>query len=149
EPQVEISQLRLAVKRDAAREYGLKAGDVARLLETAYRGRVVSEILEEDRRFDLVVWYNEASRRDIAVIGSTVLDTPSGRKIALSQVANVLDTTGPNTLNRENVQRRIVVSCNIQGRDLASVVTDIQRALAPVSVALRRQPGSYRIEYGG
>src|SRR5262249_26040289 len=81
EPQVEISQVRLEVKREEARDYGLTPGDVARLLETAYKGRVVSEILDEDRRFDLVVWYDEASRSNPSVIGSTILDTPSGRKV--------------------------------------------------------------------
>jgi Cu/Ag efflux pump CusA len=110
---------------------------------------VVSEILDEDRRFDLVVWYDEQARADRAVIGSTVLDTPSGRKVALEQVARVLETTGPNTLNRENVQRRVVVSCNVQGRDLAGVVRDLQARLAPVEHGLRGRGGSYRIEYGG
>jgi Cu/Ag efflux pump CusA len=128
EPQVEVSQVRLEVKRDEAREYGLAPGDVARLLETAYRGRVVSEIVDGDRRFDLVVWYDEESRSNPSVIGATVLDTPSGRKVALEQVADVLDTTGPNTLNREAVQRRIVVSCNVHGRDLAAVVRSVSSA---------------------
>jgi CzcA family heavy metal efflux pump len=149
EPQVEISQVRLRVKRKEAARYGLAPGDVARLLETAYRGRVVSQVLDEDRWFGLVVWYDEASRGNPAVINQTILDTPSGRKVALGQVAEVLDTTGPNTLNRENVQRRIVVFCNVQGRDLGSVVADIQRELAPVEERLRQLPGSYRIDYGG
>jgi CzcA family heavy metal efflux pump len=149
EPQVEISQVRLEVKRAQAKEYGLAPGDVARLLETAYKGRVVSEVLDGDRRFDLVVWYDEYSRSNPAVLGSTILDTPSGRKVALDQVARVLDTTGPNTLNREGVQRRIVVSCNVQGRDLSAVVGDIQKELAAVEQKLRAVPGSYRIEYGG
>jgi CzcA family heavy metal efflux pump len=149
EPQVEISQVRLEVKRSEAKEHGLAAGDVARLLETAYRGRVVSEILDGDRRFDLVVWYDEHSRSDPAVIGATILDTPSGHKVALGQVARVLDTTGPNTLNREGVQRRIVVSCNVQGRDLASVVREIRRELAPVEQKLSALAGGYRVELGG
>jgi CzcA family heavy metal efflux pump len=149
EPQVEISQVRLEVKREEAKEYGLAPGDVARLLETAYKGRVVSEIVDSDRRFDLVVWYDEHARSDPAIIGSTVLDTPSGRKVALEQVARVLDTTGPNTLNRENVQRRIVVSCNVQGQDLATVVSQIQGGLKPIEQKLREASGGYRIEYGG
>jgi Cu/Ag efflux pump CusA len=149
EPQVEVSQVRLEVKRDEAREYGLAPGDVARLLETAYRGRVVSEVLDGEKRFDLVVWYDEYARADPAVIGSTVLDTPSGRKVSLDQVARVLDTTGPNLLNREAVGRRIVISCNVHGRDLSAVVRDIQRQLAPVEEKLRSLPGDYRVEYGG
>ena len=149
EPQVEISQLRLKVKRKEAARYGLAPGDVTRMLETAYKGLVVSEVLDEDRRFGLVVWYDEKSRSDPAVINQTILDTPSGRKVKLEQVAEVLDTTGPNTLNREDVQRRIVVFCNVQGRDLASVVQDIQKELAPVDEELHKLPGNYRIEYGG
>jgi CzcA family heavy metal efflux pump len=149
EPQQEISQLRLRVKRQEAARYGLTPGDVARLSETAYKGLQVSEVLDEDRRFGLVVWYDAASRGDPTVINQTILDTPSGRKVALGQVVEVLDTTGPNTLNRENVQRRIVAFCNVQGRDLAGVVADIQQAVAPVADRLHTLPGNYRIEYGG
>jgi Cu/Ag efflux pump CusA len=149
EPQVEISQLRLKVKRREAARYGLAPGDVARLVETAYKGLVVSEVLDEDRRFGVVVWYDEKSRGDPTVINRTILDTPSGRKVALGQVVEVLDTTGPNTLNSEGVQRRIVVSCNVQGRDLGSVVEDIHKALLPVEETLRKLPGNYRIDIGG
>ena len=72
-----------------------------------------------------------------------------GRQVKLGEVARVLDTTGPNTVNRERVQRRIVVSCNVEKRDVAGVVADIRRALRPVEESLRGQGGSYRIEYGG
>lgn len=149
EPQIEISQLQLRLKHEEAARFGLTAGDIAQLLETAYKGRVVSQILDEDRYFDLVVWFDEASRRDPDEINRTILDTPSGRKIALADVAEVLDTTGPNTLHRENVQRRIAVFCNVQDRDLASVVRDIRQRLVPVEASLRHLPGSYRIELGG
>lgn len=149
EPQVEISQVRLKVQREEAARYGLAPGDVAELLETAYKGRVVSQVLDEDRYFGLVVWYDEASRTDPAAINETILETPSGRRVPLGQVAEVLDTTGPNTLNREHVQRRVVVFCNVQGRDLASVVADIKRSLAPVEDNLQKHPGSYYLEYSG
>ncbi len=149
EPQVEVPQLRLSVNRGEAARHGLAPGDVARLLETAYKGRVVSTVLDGERTFDLVVWYDEPSRSDPEVIEQTILDTPSGRKVALGQVARVLATRGPNTLNREGVQRRIVVSCNVQGRDLGSVVGEVQARLAPVQQRLRRLGADYRIEYGG
>jgi Cu/Ag efflux pump CusA len=149
EPQENIKQVRLEVDRMASAEYGLAPGDVARLLETAYKGRVVSTVLDRDRYFDLVVWYDEASRADRTAIGQTILDTPSGRKAALSQVARVLDARGPNTINHEYVQRRVVVACNVQGRDLGRVVDDIRRAVAPVEDKLRTLPGSYRVELGG
>ncbi len=149
EPQVEVSQVRLQVRREDAARYGLAPGDVAALLETAYKGRVVSQVLDDDRYFGLVVWYDEASRNDPDVIQQTILDTPSGRKVSLGEVADVLDTTGPNTLNREHVQRRIVVFCNVEGRDLASVVGEIKNLTNPVEERLRTLPGNYHIEYGG
>jgi CzcA family heavy metal efflux pump len=149
EPQMEVSQVRLQVRREDAARYGLAPGDVAALLETAYKGRVVSQVLDDDRYFGLVVWYDEASRNDPDVIQQTILDTPSGRKVSLGEVADVLDTTGPNTLNREHVQRRIVVFCNVEGRDLASVVGEIKSLTKPVEERLRTLPGNYHIEYGG
>lgn len=149
EPQVEISQVRLKVRRDEAARYGLAPGDIAELLETAYQGKVVSQVLDEDRYFGLVVKFDDESRSDPSVINETILETPSGRRVALGQVVEVLDTTGPNTLNREHVQRRIVVFCNTQGRDLASVVAEIKQALTPVENKLRDLPGSYYLEYSG
>ncbi len=149
EPQIEISQLRLRVKHKEAARYGLAPGDIAEMLEIAYKGRIVSQILDEDRYFDLVVWFDEASRNNPDEINKTILDTPSGRKIALGNVANVLDTTGPNTINREYAQRRIVVFCNVQGRDLATVAREIQREIQPVEKQLQSLAGNYRIELGG
>jgi CzcA family heavy metal efflux pump len=149
EPQVEISQVRLRVKRDEAARYGLAPGDVAGLLETAYKGRAVSTVLDGEKSYSLVVWYDAASRNDPAVIGQTILDTPSDRKVALSQVAEVWDTTGPNTLNHENVQRRIVISCNVQGRSLGHVVAEIRSAIRPTEDRLRTLGGEYRIEEDG
>jgi CzcA family heavy metal efflux pump len=145
EPQVEIAQVRVDVLHQEAARYGLAPGDIAEVLETAFRGRVVSEVVDQQRTFDLVVWFDEASRNDIGIIESTLLDTPSGARVALGQVARVIDTTGPNTINRENVQRRIVVQCNAAGRDLVSVVNDI-RARVGRQIEL---PDGYFIQYGG
>ncbi len=149
EPQIEISQLQMRVKREAASRYGLAPGDVAQVLETGFKGKLVSQVIEEDKYFGLVVWYDEDARRDPNVIEETILETPSGAKVALSQVAEILDTTGPNVLNRENVQRRIAVFCNVQGRDLASVVNEIKQALQPIEVAIRQLPGEYYLDYSG
>lgn len=149
EPQIEISQLRLRVKHEEAARHGLAPGDIAEMLEIAYKGRPVSQILDEDRYFDLMVWFDESARNNPDEINKTILDTPSGRKVALGDVAEILDTTGPNTLNREYVQRRIAVFCNVQGRDLASVVRDIQREIQPVGDRLGTIAGNYRIELGG
>ena len=149
EPQVEIPQIRLVVKREAAARHGLAPGDVSALLETAYKGRTVSQVLDDDRYFPLVVWYDEDARSDPEVIGQTILDTPSGRLVALSEVAEVYDTSGPNTINREHVQRRIVVACNVSGRDLSGVVSEIRQRLQGLEMRLRTLPGSYYVEYGG
>ena len=149
EPQVEIPQVRLRVDHREAARHGLSPGDVAELLETAYKGRVVSQVFDEDRASDVVVWYDEASRASPSIIHETILDTPSGRRVALGQVAEVLDTTGPNTINREDVRRRIVVSCNVAGRDLSGVVGDVATALAPVRERLRGLEGGYAVELGG
>jgi Cu/Ag efflux pump CusA len=149
EPQIEVSQVRLQINRDAAARCGLAPGDIAALLETAYRGRVVSQILDEDRFFSLVVWFDESSRNDPEVIQQTILETPSGRRVSLGEVVDVIDTTGPNTLNHEGVERRIVVFCNVEGRDLAGVVADIQRGAADIESRLATIPGGYHIEFGG
>jgi CzcA family heavy metal efflux pump len=147
EPQVEISQVRVELKDDAAR-YGLRRGDVVKLLETAYQGRVVSEILDGERRFDLLVWYDEPARYPEA-IGATRLHTPSGREVALEQVARIQDTTGPNVINREKLERRIVISCNIRDRDLGSVDRDLRAALAPLERLLSERGDGYHLEFGG
>jgi Cu/Ag efflux pump CusA len=149
EPQVEISQIRLQIKRQEAARYGLSPGDLADLLQTAYKGRTVSQVLDGEQFHDLVVWYDEESRSSPERIQSTILDTPSGRRVSLGQVAEVVDTTGPNTIHREGVQRRIVVQCNVQGRDLSSVVRDIQARLQPIEERMSGLGGSYRLEIGG
>ena len=149
EPQVEISQIRLQIKRQEAARYGLSPGDLADLLQTAYKGRTVSQVLDGEQFHDLVVWYDEESRSSPERIQSTILDTPSGRRVSLGQVAEVIDTTGPNTIHREGVQRRIVVQCNVQGRDLSSVVRDIQARLKPIEERMAGLGGSYRLEIGG
>jgi CzcA family heavy metal efflux pump len=149
EPQTETSQVRIEVDRAAAARHGLAAGDVVSMLETAYKGRVVSEIVDGDRRFELVVRFDEASRRDPVELGRTIVDAPSGRKVALADIAKVLDTVGPTTILHEEGQRRIVVSCNVQGRDLASVVADIRAAVEPIERRLHDISGDYRIALAG
>ncbi len=149
EPQIEISQLQMRVRREEASRYGLAPGDVAEVLETAFKGRTVSQVIEGDKYSDLVVWYDEEARRDPQVIEETILETPSGAKVALSQVAEILDTTGPNVLHHENVQRRIAIFCNVDGRDLANVVHDIKTALQPVEQSLSQLPGEYFVDYSG
>ena len=149
EPQVEVSQIRLQIKRQEAARYGLTPGDLADLMQTAYKGRVVSQVLDGPQYHDLVVWYDPQARSSPERIQSTVIDTPSGRRVTLGQVAQIIDTTGPSTINRENVQRRMVVQCNVQGRDLASVVREIESRLEPIQDRLMALEGNYYLQIGG
>ncbi|MGH7137085.1 MAG: efflux RND transporter permease subunit, partial [Pirellulales bacterium] len=147
EQQVEIPQVRVTVKRDEAVRYGLSPAEVARALETAFQGRTVSQILEGQRFFDLVIWFDPAARHDINLVRSTPLSIPGGGRVALGTVADVTETTGPNTIYRENIVRRVVVQCNVAGRDLTGVVDDIRRGISEHVVPTL--PTGYFIEYGG
>ena len=145
EPQVPIKQVQIQFDRAAAARYGLRVGDLGDTIETALNGRVVSQVLEQQQVFDMVVWLTESARNSLEIISNLLVDTPSGQKIPLAQVAKVEYGTGPNTINRENVSRLIVVSANAQGRDLGSVIGDIRNRIKQ-QVQL---PSGYFIQYGG
>ncbi|MHB8898951.1 MAG: efflux RND transporter permease subunit [Thermoguttaceae bacterium] len=146
EPQIEIPQLRINLDRDAMAANGLNSADVNELLETAMNGRVVSELVLGERKFDLVVRLDEPFRNDSQELRRMTVGLPRGGQIPLSEVADVVDSSGPNTINRENVRRRIVVQCNAAGRDLGSLVAEIQQRLAPIQASL---PTGYFIHYSG
>jgi CzcA family heavy metal efflux pump len=145
EPQMPIDQIQIAFDREAAARYGLTVGNLAEVVETALNGKVVSQVLENQQTFDLVVWLEPEARNNFKTIENLLIDKPSGGKVPLSQVASVRNGTGPNTINRENVSRRIVVSANVSGRDLRSVVNEIQ---TKVKQNLQL-PAGYFIQYGG
>ncbi len=145
EPQVPVQQIQIKFNRQAAGRYGLKIGELSEIIETALNGKVVSQVLEVQQTFDLVVWLQPESRNNLETIQNLLVDTPSGNKIPLAQVATVKYGTGPNTINRENVSRLIVVAANAKGRDLRSVVNEIQ-AKVKREVQL---PFGYFIQYGG
>ncbi|GAX36256.1 efflux RND transporter permease subunit [Nodularia sp. NIES-3585] len=145
EPQVPIQQVQIQFVRDAAARYGLTVGDLSQTVETALNGQVVSQVLEGQQLFDLVVWLQPESRNNLDIIRNLLIDTPTGQKIPLAQVASIDYGTGPNTINRENVSRLIVVSANVSGRDLGSVVDEIK---TKVSQAIQL-PTGYFIQYGG
>jgi CzcA family heavy metal efflux pump len=145
EPQVPIKQVQIQFDRTAAARYGLRVGDLGDTIQTALNGRVVSQVLEQQQVFDLVVWLTPTARNDLNTISNLLIDTPTGQKIPLAQVAKVDYGTGPNTINRENVSRLIVVSANAEGRDLGSVIGEIRDRITK-QVQL---PAGYYIQYGG
>ncbi|MEG4571248.1 efflux RND transporter permease subunit [Microcoleus sp. N3A4] len=145
EPQVPVPQIQIKFNRQAAGRYGLKIGELSEIIETALNGKVVSQVLEVQQTFDLVVWLQPEARNNLENIQNLLVDTPSGNKIPLAQVATVKYGTGPNTINRENVSRLIVAAANAKGRDLRSVVNEIQ-AKVKREVPL---PFGYFIQYGG
>jgi CzcA family heavy metal efflux pump len=145
EPQVPVEQVQIEFNRSAAARYGLTVGQLSETIETALNGRVVSQVLEQQQTFDLVVWLTPEARQSLETIGNLLVDTPSGNKIPLAQVATIREGTGPNTINRENVSRLIVVAANAEGRALRSVVNDIQ---AQVKQQIQVPPGYY-IQYAG
>ncbi len=145
EPQIPVEQIQIKFDRIAAARYGLTIGKLSETVETALNGKVVSQVLEQQQTFDLVVWLKPEARQSLDQIGNLMVDTPTGNKIPLAQVAKVIDGKGANTINRENVSRLIVVAANAQGRDLRSVVSEIQ-AKVKQQVQI---PAGYYIQYAG
>ncbi len=146
EPQVLIPQLRVELRRDKLALNGLTARDVNQVIETALNGVVVSEVLDGQRTFDLVVRFDKPDRENLDVLRRLSIELPEGGTVPLESVANIYEAGGPNTINRENVRRRIVLQCNVSERGVVDVVTDIQKKLAPIAATL---PPGYFVEYGG
>ncbi len=146
EPQIEVPQVSIEIDRTAAARYGVTPFELAENLEVGLGGHTVSQVLQGQQTFDLVVWFTPEARTNLDVIGSTLVNTPTGQRIPLSQLATVKRETGPNTINRENVSRRIVVQANVEGRDLNGVVTELQAKMRPLQADW---PRGYYLEYGG
>jgi Cu/Ag efflux pump CusA len=145
EQQMEIPTVRVTYNRPALARYGLGAGAAARALQTAFVGQQVGEILEGQVSFPLVVRYDAGGIRDLDTIRQTQIDTPSGAQIPLAAVAEIREDRGSNFISRENVQRKIVVQCNVAGRDLRGLVNDIEKRVQ----AQVPMPSGYHVEYGG
>jgi Cu/Ag efflux pump CusA len=146
EAQTEIPTLRVKVEAEAAARYGIGAGEAAEALQTARAGKVVGRVLEEQVAVPLVIRYaRDTNTSDLEGVGETLLQAADRSLVPLSAVASIQRDRGPNFVMRENVRRRMVVQCNVSGRDLRSVVDDI-RAHVSGAVAL---PQGYHIEYGG
>lgn len=145
EQQTDIPTVRVKARAEDAARYGLAPGEVAARVRTAFLGTEVNRVLEGQLSFPLVVRYEAAPLQDWNRIGETLLDTPSGAKVPLRAVAQVHEDRSPNFISREGAQRKIVVQCNVAGRDLLSTVREIERTLG----AQVRMPEGYRVEYGG
>lgn len=146
EPQVIIPQLRIELDHDRLLLNGLTANDVNEFIETAMNGQVVSEVLIGQRQFDLLIRLDENYREDINRLRRLTIDLPDGGKIPLESVASIYESGGPNTVNRENVRRRIVLQCNVSDRGVVDVVEEIQTAVTPVIDSLDE---GYFVEFGG
>jgi HME family heavy-metal exporter len=149
EPQIEIPQLQIEIDGHRLTQHGLRRADVNRFVETAMNGRVLSEILLDQRTFDLMVRLDEPFREDIRAVGRLSLELPEGGTTSLDSVADIAEGSGPNTIHREQVRRRIVVSCNVSGRGLVDVVEQIKSRLKPIEDELKANYNGYFIEYGG
>ena len=144
EQQIERPELKIVPRRQMLARYGITLPQFAEFVSVNMGGEVVSQVYEEGKTFDLVVRTSGHRRDRMEDVRSLMIDTPEGR-IPLSYVADVKSAMGPNTISRENVKRKVVISANTSGRDLRSVVNDIQERIGE-QIAL---PEGYHIEYGG
>ena len=145
EQQMDVPVVRFVLNRSAIARYGLRASDVADAVETSFAGTTVGRVFDQAAAFDLVVKFDEASRHDFERLADLPIDTPTGGPVPIRLLADVRREVGPNMILREGVQRRIVISSNVAGRDLGGVVEEMQSAVAQ---AVPMPPG-YRVEYGG
>lgn len=144
EQQVERPQLQIKPKRDMLVKYGITLPQFSEFINVALSGQTVSQVNENGKIFDLTVKIDDRKRGTMEEIGELTIDA-NGRKIPLHYVAEILPLVGPNTISRENVQRKIVVSANVAGRDLKGVVNDIRKTIDE-QITL---PEGYHVEYGG
>ena len=145
EQQTDIPFLAIKYRRDALARHGLSAKEVSESIEAAFNGLAVAKVVQGQASFDLVVRYDPAARDNLDAIRSTLITTPTGARLPLSALADIQNDRGPYFINRENVQRKIVVMANVAGRDLKSVVSEMQTKVAQ-EVKL---PAGYHIEFGG
>lgn len=145
EQQVERPELNITPKREILARYGISLPEFAEIVRVMMEGEVVSTVYEGNRSFDLTLKVNDDARSSIERISDLTIDTGDGKKVPLSYVADIKSAAGPNTINRENVSRKLVVSCNATGGELAKAVGAIREKIAE-NIEL---PEGYHIEYGG
>ncbi len=145
EQQIERPQLKITPKREIMAKYGITLPEFSEFVNVNLAGEVVSQVYEQGKSFDLTVKVNDENRDKINKISDLMIDTEDGKKVPLNYIADITSSMGPNTVSRENVKRKIVISANIADRDLRSVVNDI-RDIVDEEISL---PEGYHIEYGG
>jgi Cu/Ag efflux pump CusA len=143
--QIAIPQIQIRANREMLTRYGITVDEFNEFIDIAFGGEKLSDIYEGEKRFDLVLRIEKDYNQSIEGIKAALIDTHDGRKVPLEQVAEIVSVSGPNAISRENVHRKVVVSANVSGRDLKSVVEDVQKSIAEKVVL----PEGYRIEYGG
>ncbi|MBI2235640.1 MAG: efflux RND transporter permease subunit [Magnetospirillum sp.] len=143
EKQVLIPQLQIRLDRDEAKKYGLTLDQLTETLEAALNGKTVSQVRDGQRAFNVVLRLAEDWRAQTGDFRQILVDTPSG-KVPLSLLAEVVETTGPNIINRDNMRRRIVVLANTQNRDIGSIIADVQAQLGQMAL-----PQGYYLTYEG
>ena len=145
EQQIERPQLVISPKREMLAKYGISLPEFSEFVNVCLAGEAVSQVYEKGKSFDLTVRVKDNLRDEMEKIRNLIIDTGDGQKIPLNYVAEIRSAMGPNTISRENVKRKIVISANVADRDLRSVVNDIQ---AQVDAQIKL-PEGYHIEYGG
>ena len=142
---VEIPQIQIRPRREMLARYGIPMNEFVEYVETAIAGKKVSEVYENNLNFPLVLRYDDSFRNNIESIQNSYIDTYTGGKVPLSFIADVVSFSGPNAINRENVRRKLVVSANVAGRDVGSVVDEIKETINKQVVV----PDNYFVHYGG
>jgi CzcA family heavy metal efflux pump len=143
--QIEIPQIQIRANRNMLASYGITMNEFNEFVNISFGGEKLADIYEGQNRFDLVLRLEKDYTETIEGIRSALIDTYDGKKVPLELVADIVSVTGPSSISRENVQRKIVVSANVSGRDMRSVVNDIQKNIGEKIIL----PEGYRIEYGG
>ena len=143
--QIEIPQIQIRANRDMMAQYGITIEEFNDFIDVAFGGEKLSEIYEGQRSFDLVLKLDRDHTETIEGLRSALIDTHDGKKVPLEQVADIVSVSGPSSISRENVQRKVVISANVAGRDLRGAVQEIQKNINE-TISL---PEGYRIEYGG
>jgi cobalt-zinc-cadmium resistance protein CzcA len=141
-----MSQLDVVIDREAVARHGINIADINDVIETALAGRPATTLIEEQRRFAVIVRYPEDARRDVPQIEQLLIPAPGGERVPLEQLAKVQQVEAPAQISRENGMRRVVVEANVRGRDLGGFVEEVRSRIAPLTKDL---PSGYFVEYGG